>query len=147
MPQVGDYVRMKGRLVEIQDVTPKEIVLDYIFEDTEATLVSRINGKNVKQYGTYNNFYGEDSCVQSAIEEAKTQQEWLGESNLEFVVVKTISQVRMRPNRGNLTSLYAPDFRDMASIGFGCRFELPDDKVEEVWSSVRGWLNNGETGK
>jgi hypothetical protein len=140
LPQVGDYVRMKGRLVEIQDVTPKEIVLDYIFEDTEATVYGMINGKIVREYGTFNNFYGQDSCVKSAVEEAENKQKELGESDLEFVVAKKTTQNRMRPNPRNLSSLYAPEFRDMALLDHGCCAGLPNEKIEKVWSSVHGWL-------
>jgi hypothetical protein len=136
LPEVGDYVRYYGTLVEVQDVTPKEIVLDYIFEDTSARLEGRINGKLVTEYGTFNNHYGQDACVKCAIEEAKVQQSWLGESNLEFVVVKVTTRTRMRPDRNDRENFYAKGFRAMKALDYGCRRDLPDEIEEDVWSSV-----------
>ena len=136
LPEIGEYVRMYGTLVEVQDVTPKEIVLDYVFEDTQAKLVGRINGKNVKEYGTFNDFYGKDTCVAAAIDEAKEQQRFLGESNLEFVVIKVTSRVRMRPTRNERENFYASEFRAMESLPNGSCWNLPEDTVEEVWSRM-----------
>ncbi len=135
VPTEGDYVRMCGTLVAIEDVTPKEIVLDFIFEETEARLEGRINGHVVKEYSTFNNFYGRDTCVESAIKEAKVQEAWIGESNLEFVVVKVTRQVRMRPARDGKENFYAREFREMRTIEHGCRWNLPDEVEEDVWSS------------
>jgi hypothetical protein len=136
LPEVGQYVRMYGTLVEVQDVTPKEIVLDYIFEETSARLEGRINGKVVKEFGTLNNFYGKDTCVEQAIQEAKVQQAWLGESNLEFVVVKITTRVRMRPDRNDRENFYAKGVRAMKTLEFGCHRDLPDKIEEDVWSSA-----------
>ena len=75
IPEIGEYVRTFGTLVEVQDVTPPVVpTKDYIFEDTSARLEARVNGKVVKEYGTYNNFYGKDRCVEAAIDEARQQQ-------------------------------------------------------------------------
>lgn len=137
IPEVGEYVRNYGTLVEVQDVTPKEVILDYIFEDTSARLEGRINGKVVKEYGTFNNFYGKDNCVNQAIAEAKKEQEWLGESNMEFVVVKITSRERMRPDRSERENCYDNKFRAMAALEFGRCRDLPSDVEEDVWSSLK----------
>lgn len=135
LPVEGEYVRTCGKLVAIEDVTPKEIVLDYIFEEESARLEGRINGKTVKVYSTFNDYYGEGTCVDSAIKEAKQQEAWLGESNLEFVVVKIISQVRKRPSRGVRENFYDREYRAMETLNNGCRWNLPDDVETVVWSS------------
>ena len=135
LPDVGQYVRDYGTLVQIEDVTPKEIVLDYIFESMEARLEGRINGKLVKTYSTLSDHYGKNTCVQSAIKEAKTQQAWLGDSNLEFVVVKVTRRFRMRPSMDNRVNFYDAKFRAMKQLDFGCCRDLPDDIKEDVWSS------------
>lgn len=135
IPSKGDYVRTYGTLVGIEDVTQKEIVLDYIFEETEARLEGRINGRVVKTYSTFSNFYGQDTCVPEAIKEAKTQEAWLGESDMEFVVVKVTRQTRMRPSREAKENFYAREFREMRPREHGCRWNLPDEVEEDVWSS------------
>lgn len=139
IPTVGEYVRMFGTLVEVQDVTPPVVpTKDYIFEDTSARLEARINGKVVKEYGTYNNFYGKDRCVEAAIDEARKQQDWLGESNLEFVVVKVTERCRMRPT--NSEHFYAREFREFKALDHGCKWDLPEETEDDVWSSSRGHL-------
>ena len=139
LPEVGEYVRMKGRLVEVQDVTPKPPPkeVDYIFEDTNARVELRINGKRITEYGTFNNFYGADSCVPSAIEEAKKLMANIGPSDAELVVVKITSQRRMRPRGDREHSLYAPQFIDFQTLSHGACSALPDDTEEVVWSSKK----------
>lgn len=136
IPEAGEYVWMYGTLVEVQDVTPKEVVLDYIFENTEARVEARINGVFVREYSTYNNHYGKGTCVDGAIKSAKRQREFLGESNLEFVVIKKTSRVRMRPLNGECGSLHDPKFIQMDSLRHGSCCNLPDDVEEVVWSSL-----------
>lgn len=137
IPDVGEYVRNYGTLVEIQDVTPKEIVLDYVFEDTSARVEGRINGKVAKEYTTFNNFYGQDSCVQHAIREAKEQRRCLGDSCMEFVVVKVTSRQRMRPERNERENFYDTKYRAMTALECGRCRDLPDDVEEVVWSSLK----------
>lgn len=142
IPEVGEYVRTYGTLVEVQDVTPPVVqVLDYIFEDTSATWELRINGKLVQDFSTINNFYGQDTCVPEAIKEAKILVKKLGETDAEVVVVKITERVRMRPSRDE--HFYDPAFREFKSLDHGCRWNLPDEKREDVWSSKRGDLTKG----
>lgn len=128
---------MYGTLVEIQDMTPKvDVQHDFIFEDTEARLEMRINGKLVDNVATFNNFYGKDTCVAAAIDEAKKKILWYGESSMEFVVVKVTSRRRMRPDRGQRENLYDSEFRAMSALEYGSKKDLPDDIEEDVWSSL-----------
>lgn len=146
IPEVGEYVRQYGVLVEIEKITPPvEPVADYIFEDTEARLEARINGKLIRRYSIFNNFYGIGKCVSAAIDEARKHQQWIGESNLEFVVVKMTSRIRMRPTGHE--HFYAKEYREFSALKHGCHADLPEDIEEEVWSSVRGYLGtaNEET--
>lgn len=137
LPAVGDHVRMYGTLIEVQDVTPKvEVQHDYIFEDTDARLEMRINGKIVDRVATFNNFYGKDTCVEAAIQEAKEKMRWYGESSMEFVVVKITSRQRMRPDRGQREHFYDSQFRAMSALEYGSKKDLPDDIEEDVWSSL-----------
>lgn len=135
LPKEGEYVRTYGRLVAIEDVTPKEIILDYIFEESDARVDAFINGKLVRSYGVFNNFYGENTCVDHAVKHAKELMERYGESNLEFVVTKFTRQLRMRPDPSERANLYAKEFRAMHSLQCGSRWNLPDEKEEVVWRS------------
>lgn len=133
IPDTDEYVRTLGRLVEIEDVTPvQRTVLDYVFEETSARIDGRINGKTVKTYGEFNDFYGEGTCIDNAKQEAKVQAEWLGPCNMVFVVVKITARERMRPTRNQ--NLYAPAFVNFQALDYGCKANLPEDKEEDVWS-------------
>lgn len=134
LPEVGEYVRGKGRLVEVQDVT-KPVVpeFDYVFEQQEARIEWRVNGKQIKDGATFNDFYGEGTCVTHAIEQAKSIVHNLGECDVEIVVVKVVSQIRMRPN--GRENFYAKEFRDFKYLESGCAWNLPEPVEEVVWSS------------
>lgn len=94
-PEVGQYLRHAGRVLEINDVTPpppkKDI--EYIVEDTSAKLDLMINGNPIKCYGVFNNHYGEGTCVDEAIKEAKDILRSLGNTDAEMVVTK-ITDIR-----------------------------------------------------
>ena len=141
VPKVGDYNRCHGKLVEIEDVTPEEPLLDYIFENTEATLVGRCDDVTVVTFSTFNNLSGNgpNACVSSAIAEANRLRIKL--KSLEFVVIKTTTQVRMRPSPNGHENLYAKGTIDMLALDWGRSKGLPDDIIKEVWSSIRGWLD------
>lgn len=135
LPTEGEYVRTYGKLVAIEDVTPKEVILDYIFEESEARVDAFINGKLVRSYGVFNNFYGENTCVEHAVTHAKELLERYGESNLEFIVIKFTRQVRMRPESSERANFYEKEFRAMRTLECGSRWNLPDEKEEVVWRS------------
>lgn len=136
VPQPGEYVRMYGTLIEVQDVTPKERVYDYIFEEVTARVEGRINGKVIKEFTTFTDFYGKGTCVEHAIREAKEQQTWLGESSMEFVVVKIVSRQRMRPSRDDRENFYDRNFRAMKALECGRCRGMPEEVEEVVWSSL-----------
>lgn len=131
----GEYMRGTGRLIRVEDVTPKDVVLDYIFQDSEATVQARINGHNIKEYGTFNNLYGEGTCVDAAIEQAKSVLKVIGESNLEFVVVKRTFHQRYRPSKRMNESIFDRGMVHMEVLPHGWGRDLPDDIEEVVWSS------------
>ena len=139
IPEVGEYVRMYGTLVEVQDVTPPVVkVEDYIFEDTSALIELRINGRRVKQFSTVNNCGGRDSCVQHAIQCAGDEVRRLGKTDAEIVVVKITKRIRMRPTGHR--HFYDNRFLEFEWLKCGSCRDLPDDMHEDVWSSKRGDL-------
>lgn len=136
LPAVGESVRMYGKLVKIEVVTPPvEVVRDYVFEFTTAKLEARINGFCIKEHGEFNDFYGDGTCVDAAIRDARSLVGQFGESDLEFVVIKVTSQKRMRPDPDRRENFYADQFRAMETLEYGCCRDLPEDKEEIVWSS------------
>ena len=54
LPVIGDFVRNAGRLVAIETTEPVPPPKDYIFEEIEARCEIRLNGKVIKEIGTYN---------------------------------------------------------------------------------------------
>lgn len=137
MPEIGEYVRMYGTLVEVQDVTPPPPptpVLDYIFEDTDARVELWANGRKIDDGPTMNNFYGKDTCVEAAIEEAKKLSKKYGKG-VEVRVVKITSRVRMRPSRD--VHFYDRTFIDFNSLDRGAHWNLPKNIEEVVWSSAK----------
>lgn len=131
LPIVGEQVRLCGRLVEIQDVTPPvTTVIDYVFEEVSATVLVKANGLTIADGPTFNDFYGPPR--NPAIAEAKKLAERYG-PGVEVVVLERRQLVRKRPT-GN-RNFYAREFVEFESIRHGCRADLPDDHEEQVWSS------------
>lgn len=135
-PVVGEYVRMVGTLVAVEDVTPppppKEA--DYIFEDTEARVDVLANGHKIDEGPTLNNFYGQGTCVDTAIKEAKRLSKKHG-PGVEVRVVKVTARVRMRKARGE--NFYAPQFARFESKPHGAKWDLPEPTEEVVWTSAQ----------
>lgn len=136
IPEIGDYVRTVGTLVEIQDVTPPppNKVIDYIFEDVTAHIAGFINGKKIQDFETFNDFYGKGTAVEHAIIEAKKIARKFGKE-LEVRVIKITSRTRKRPNREE--GFYDKQFVGFKSLDLGCRYEMPEDIEEVVWTSKR----------
>lgn len=125
-------------LIEVQDVTPPPPPkqTDYIFEETSAHGELRRNGAMLMKFATYNNFYGQGTCVSNAIKEMQTyaaDNDINEMSEVELVVVKTTSLRRMRPQSD--TNYYAPDFALFATLSSGWDRDLPEDTEIDVWSS------------
>jgi hypothetical protein len=135
LPIVGEHVRGIGKLVEVQDVTrpPPPKAEDWIFSDTSAQVKCLANGIEIKEYSTFNNFYGEDRCVEHAIENAREVMKEIGPCDLEFIVVKTTALRRYRPTRE--VNYYARQFVDFRYLDSGSSHGLPDDVEEIVWWS------------
>lgn len=132
---IGTFVRSLGKLIAIENVTPPVVeVLDYIYEETEARVEARVNGKPIKVFSTFNEFYGEGTAVINAINEAKAEAIKAGASSLEFVVVKVTYQVRKRPSANRGACFYHPMYREMTAISHGCKRDLPDHVCEDVFT-------------
>lgn len=140
LPEVGQFVRQYGKLLEIQDVTPPptEKLIDYIFEIREATIQGHLDNQVVKVFGTMHGIYGETTAVKNAIDESlRLAVKW---PSIEMVVVQHTSWRRMRPAITGRENFY--DKRQVAfdALASGACAGLQTDKYEEVWSSKRGWL-------
>lgn len=134
VPEIGDYVRTKGRLVKIEDVTPPPPaqVLDYIFEAVTAKVRAFANNNEIAGFSEFNDFYGENSCVDHAIAEARKVAETYGPA-IDVRVYKIVSQTRMRPQ--NDRSLYDRQFADFQFLSSGWARNLPEPVETVVWSS------------
>lgn len=134
VPEVGEYVRLIGTLVAIEDVTPppppKE--MDYIFESSEARVEVLANGHKIDDGPVINDFYGKGTCVETAIDEAKGLSSRYG-SGVEVRVVKVTARVRMQ--KAKRENIYAPQFAAFESKPHGARWDLPEPTEEVVWSS------------
>lgn len=142
MPEIGETVRLVGRLVEIQDVTPppppKE--LDYIFLETTATVQIRANGHIISNEVTMNDLYG--SAVESAINEARKFVKKLG-PGVEIVVVRHDKHYRARPS--GRQDFYNQGLMGFDRLGDGAKRGLPDDVNTVVWSSFTDQGAGGQT--
>ena len=131
LPEIGESIRLCGKLVKIQDVTPPVTqVLDYVFEETSATVWAKVNGQLLKEFAMFNDFYG--SARTLAIVEAKRIAATYGDA-IEVVVIEKRQLIRKRPT--NRENFYAKEFVEFETINHGCRWDLPDDVEEQVWSS------------
>lgn len=127
-PKIGEYVRGRGKLVEIRDVTPPPPPKQFawIFEETTARIDGRVAGKVLKTFCEIRDAGEEGSCVNLAIEEAKKlAREYPG---VTIVVVKVKQLAQMRPEWGE-----CPQDRQFVDLRYTSTpyFELPEP-VEEV---------------
>ena len=138
IPQVGEYERNIGKLIAVETVKPPppETFQEYIFETIESRCELRFNGEVIKTLQTLNDFYGIGTGEITAIEEMKQyaiNKNITDKSELEVVVVRVISQTRLRPvNRENLA---AKGYTDFEYLPYGCKRGLPDDIETVAWSS------------
>lgn len=136
IPPMNEWVRGCGKLVAIENVTPPVIeIIDYIFEAVTARVEVRVNGRVIQKFSTFNDFGGEETSIQLAIDEAKLQAERHGKSDLMFFVVKITSQIRMRPTPDeNTHNPYSPRYCHMAPLERWWQWGLPDRVEEDVFS-------------
>jgi len=138
IPQVGEFVRHIGKLVAIEAIQPPPPKLeeDYIFEELEARCELRLNGEVIKHLGTLNDFYGLESCVDSAIKEMEeyTSSRNITQNNdVEVVVIRKAYQVRKRPTTRK--NYFSDEHFGFEPIAHGATFNLPEPIETVVWSS------------
>lgn len=141
LPIVGQFVKQHGKLIEIQDVTPTPVEreVDYIFEKTEAKIEGQIDGKFIKNFGTFHGMFGETDAVANAIKECASLQKDF--PSVDFIVTRNVTRTRMRPtNRINLReNFYDKTLVDFDSLSHGSGRGLPADESTVVWSSKKGF--------
>lgn len=143
LPDIGDWVRTQGKLVAIEDVTPKAPPqeIDYVFEDYEAEIHLLSNGHEISRGPTINSFYGEDTCVELAIADAKELLVKYGD-HLEAVIEKVTTQTRMRPiDRRNPHDKQFFDFARKETYSHSVTTRV------KIWSSKHGFLEGYYSGK
>lgn len=147
IPEVGEYVRGCGKLVEIKDVTPpvKEVT-GYIFESLQATVQLWLNGRHVEDFGTFNDFYGLETCLKTAIEEAGKLQEKYGPA-AEFKIVKhTYYSCSGLLHPEQETNFYDRKYRGFRKMTDGYDYsKVPENKTELYWTSTGGLVEDEET--
>jgi len=144
LPDVGEYVRMHGILIDVKTVNPPvpKPIKEYIFEECSARQELRFkDGEVLQTLGTYNNFYGLGTAVKSSIKELKAYSKKKGfdkNSNVEAVVVKEIRQYPATPNAKE--NYYNKEFVDFDHQLYS---DLKNKEID-VWSSKRGHLKQWE---
>lgn len=139
LPEIGEYVRMKGKLLRIEVIPPPPAPppeVDYIFERTDARIELRVKGKVVTSFDTYNEFYGEGTAVREAVKDAKGMMSEYEGTGCELVVVKITEQRRKRPGRDSCVYT-GHKFFSFDSLACGSTRGLPDNREEVVWSSFK----------
>lgn len=145
VPEVGDYVRMTGTLLEVIDVPPLPQPPPqklFIFKDCTATVEIRVNGLTLKTCSTYNNFNGRDACVRDAICEAKELVDNYGTATgVEVCVVKETFKRQSWVVPG--INYYCPEYVNLSDY---TDRNLIEDEVlrEKVWSSLEDNEKGGE---
>lgn len=138
LPVKNEFVRHHGTLICIEDYTPPPSPpeKDFIFEKQEARCELRMNGRQLKELQTLNDFYGLGTAVNNAIEEMKeytANNNISKDSDLEVVVVKVVSQFRAKPtDKENFYDKQYCDFDRTHRRGTGA---LPDPVETIAWSS------------
>ncbi len=138
IPQVGEFVRPIGKLINIEVVQPPppKPETNYIFEEIEARCELRLNDEVLKHLGTLNDFYGLETSVESAIKEMKeyvSSRNINKNSDLEVVVIRKAYQIRKRPiDRYNI---FSKEYHDFEFIEHGATLNLPKPIETIAWSS------------
>jgi hypothetical protein len=138
LPGIGEYVRGQGTLVAVQEIypPPPPVNKDYIFEEITAQVTLRLGIEVLNEMGSFWDFYGKETSVEAAIEEAKryASERKIGPgSELEVVVIKRVEQIRKRPNREE--NFYDKTFSSFKSLEIGSKVNLPDPVETVAWSS------------
>ncbi len=139
IPEVGEFVRHIGELVSIEEIQPQpppKPLKDYIFEEIEARCELRLNDEVLKHLTTLNDFYGQETGVESAIKEMKeyaSDRNITKDSDVEVVVIRRASQTRKRPT--SRRNIFSDEYFDFDNIGYGATANLVEPIETKVWSS------------
>ena len=135
IPNIGEFVRGSGKLLAVETILPipPEPHKEYIFEEITARIELRLGHEVVKVLESLNDFYGLETSIKSAIEEAKEYADNRNLSNnseLAVIVIKQISQYRA--TLSNDENYYASKYASFKSLG---STNLPQPIETIVWSS------------
>ena len=109
-PAIGEHVHRVGTLVAIEEIPPepKPPQVDYIFEEIHAKCKLMRKGKFIDELGSYNDFYGYETSIKTAIEEMR-------EYCLSLCSFKLRVQIRLKNKRdvivGKITDVYEERFQ------------------------------------
>jgi len=134
MPEIGENVRLVGRLIRVETPPPIQPEDEYIFEGTSAAVKVLLNGREITDGGSFNDFYGD--AVATAIKEAKQFCKDNGitkTSDLEVIVIK--EKTFRRYHRSRDTTPYTYDKRFIRFDRTGTLQGIQEDHDEPVWSS------------
>jgi len=140
IPNIGERVRLVGTLIRVETPKPIQPPDEYVFENIDARVEMRLGEAVVKDFGTFNDWYGD--AVRSGILEAKQicEHHRIGPtSDNEIVVVKVTSQCRQILSRGTEPYLYEKEFRQFCNMSSGGGYGVAPTIEKDVWSSKR-WL-------
>lgn len=132
LPTVGEYVRNYGELVEVREVTPlpPATYFDYIFKSYAWRIDALANGRQLRTFSEYNDFYGRETGRQAAIDNAEKLVAEYGDA-IEIIVVKVTAYRRLKPT-GN-DNIYDKTYCAFDSYAYSDN--VPDPEEEVVWSS------------
>lgn len=132
VPEVGEFVRYVGTLVEVQEETPPPPppVKSYVFEKLEYLIEIRAAGKLLADGPSF--VVGTE--LPRAIEEATRIAKGY-DFEVDVVVLERVSRVRMTPNM-NMENIY---HRNTTCFTFESNPHrgMPADKIRDVWSSKK----------
>lgn len=137
VPKINEFVRGHGKLVAVKKPpppppppTPPTV---YEFDVVTATIEVRTTSDvTIKELATLNDFYGEGTAVEGAIDEAKQHKEGLGDGVIVVVRrdVDRVRKVRHPTGRGSFWDKDFIDFDDASKYGNSERVSS-----EVVWES------------
>lgn len=136
LPVPGEFVRHHGTLVSTDQKPPVIPPLEYIFEEISARIEMRLGDSVLKNLGEYNDFYGLDTSVKAAIEDAKKyakKYKITPTSDLQMFVVRIVSCYRATAING--FNFYDETFRDFRRLDHGSEHKVPEAIESEAWSS------------
>lgn len=139
IPNIGEYVRHHGTLVDIEIIEPPPQPppqKDYIFEEVNSRCETRLGNDVLNKWNHVNDFYGKETSVQDSIEKAKKYAAEKGicpDHSLEVVAVKITTRRRMRPT--NSENFYDKSFFDFKCLEFGSCRDLSGPVETVVWTS------------